>query len=207
MGVAMYRSCHGYRNLRAKVDPNNFNGLRRRVALGCPLAYKLANTCSYSDTMANPSPSPARILVVDDEVDILQAAQLLLKRHFVSVQTSQDPASLPERARQNSFDVLLLDMNFAPGADEGTEGLKWLAEVLAVDPQAVVVLVTAHSGVELAVQAMKQGAADFVTKPWENERLLATLLSAVNLRRSRIEAAELRKRNRVWRPPRTSNPE
>jgi DNA-binding NtrC family response regulator len=87
-------------------------------------------------------------------------------------------------------------MNFSPGADEGAEGLKWLAEVLAVDPQAVVVLVTAHSGVELAVQAMKQGASDFVTKPWENERLLATLLSAVNLRRSRIEAAELRKRNR-----------
>jgi two-component system response regulator HydG len=146
--------------------------------------------------MAPTSPSPARILVVDDEGDILQAAQLLLKRHFASVQTSRDPASLPERTRQNSFDVLLLDMNFSPGADEGAEGLKWLAEVLAVDPQAVVVLVTAHSGVELAVQAMKQGAADFVTKPWENERLLATLLAAVNLRRSRIEAAELRNRNR-----------
>jgi two-component system response regulator HydG len=146
--------------------------------------------------MANTSPDPARILVVDDEGDILQAAQLLLKRHFASVQTSRDPASLPERVRQNSFDVLLLDMNFVPSADEGAEGLKWLGEVLAVDPQAVVVLVTAHSGVELAVQAMKQGAADFVTKPWENERLLATLFSAVNLRRSRIEAAELRKRNR-----------
>jgi DNA-binding NtrC family response regulator len=141
-------------------------------------------------------PNPARILVVDDEADILQAAQLLLKRHFGSVQTSQDPASLPERVRQNSFDVLLLDMNFAPGSDEGAEGLKWLAQVLAVDPQAVVVLVTAHSGVELAVQAMKQGAADFVTKPWENERLLATLLAAVNLRHSRVEAAELRTRNR-----------
>ena len=145
--------------------------------------------------MANASPDPARILVVDDEGDILQAAQLLLKRHFVSVQTSREPASLPERVRQNSFDVLLLDMNFVPGADEGAEGLKWLTEVLAVDPQAVVVLVTAHSGVELAVQAMKQGAADFVTKPWENERLLATLLAAANLRRSRIEATELRKRN------------
>jgi len=146
--------------------------------------------------MPTPSPGPARILVVDDEKDILQAAQLLLKRHFASVQISQDPASLPERVRQNGFDVLLLDMNFGPGADEGAEGLKWLAEVLAIDPQAVVVLVTAHSGVELAVQAMKQGAADFVTKPWENDRLLATLMSAVNLRRSRIEAAELRKRNR-----------
>src|ERR1700722_11282224 len=141
-------------------------------------------------------PNSARILVVDDEDDILQAARLLLKRHFVSVETSREPASLRERVRQNAFDVLLLDMNFAPGADDGAEGLKWLAEVLAIDPQAVVVLVTAHSGVELAVHAMKQGAADFVTKPWENERLVATLLAAVNLRRSRLETAELRKRNR-----------
>jgi len=146
--------------------------------------------------MAIPSPSPARILIVDDEADILQAATLLLKRHFASVHTCTDPASLPERVRQNSFDVLLLDMNFSAGADDGREGLKWLREVLAVDPQAVVVLVTAHSGVELAVQAMKQGAADFVTKPWENERLLATLIAASNLRRSRIEASELRNRNR-----------
>jgi two-component system response regulator HydG len=146
--------------------------------------------------MAPTSPGSARILVIDDEEDILQAARLLLKRHFDFVQTSSDPTSLPERVRQNAFDVLLLDMNFAAGADDGAEGLKWLGEVLALDPQAVVVLVTAHSGVELAVQAMKQGAADFVTKPWENERLLATLLAAVNLRRSRVEAAELRKRNR-----------
>ena len=142
------------------------------------------------------APSSARILVVDDEEDILQAARLLLKRHFGSVHTLRDPSSLLERVRQSAFDVLLLDMNFAPGADDGAEGLEWLSQVLALDPQAVVVLVTAHSGVELAVQAMKQGAADFVTKPWENERLLATLLAAVNLRRSRTEAFELRKRNR-----------
>src|SRR6202046_3550809 len=138
----------------------------------------------------------ARILIVDDEEDILLAARLLLKRHFAYVQTLRDPSLLTDLVRKSAFDVLLLDMNFAAGADDGAEGLKRLSEVLALDPQAVVVLVTAHSGVELAVQAMKQGAADFVTKPWENERLLATLLAAVNLRRSRIEAAELRNRNR-----------
>jgi len=142
------------------------------------------------------SPSAARILVVDDEEDILQAARLLLKRHFSSVQTLREPSSLPDWVRRNAFDVLLLDMNFSPGADNGAEGLKWLKEVLALDPQAVVVLVTAHGGVELAVQAMKQGAADFVIKPWENDRLLATLLAAVNLRRSRAEVLELRNRNR-----------
>ena len=138
----------------------------------------------------------ARILIVDDEEDILLAARLLLKRHFAFVQTSHDPSLLPDLVRGGAFDVLLLDMNFAAGADDGAEGLKRLSEVLLLDPQAVVVLVTAHSGVELAVQAMKQGAADFVTKPWENERLLATLLAAVNLRRSRMETVQLRNRNR-----------
>jgi two-component system response regulator HydG len=143
-----------------------------------------------------PDLTSARILVVDDEEDILVAARLLLKRQFASVQTIPDPTRLPDLARQGAFDVLLLDMNFTIGVDDGAEGLQWLSEVLTIDPQAVVVLVTAHSGVELAVQAMKQGAADFVTKPWENERLVATLLAAVNLRRSRLETLELRKRNR-----------
>jgi len=143
-----------------------------------------------------PELNSARILIVDDEEDILLAARLLLKRHFASVQTSRDPSLLPDLVRKGAFDVLLLDMNFAAGADDGAEGLKRLSEVLMLDPQAVVVLVTAHSGVELAVQAMKQGAADFVTKPWENERLLATLLAAVNLRRSRMETVQLRNRNR-----------
>jgi DNA-binding NtrC family response regulator len=146
--------------------------------------------------MTPTSPSSARILVVDDEEDILQAARLLVKRHFASVQTLCEPARLPDLVRQGAFDVLLLDMNFATGADDGAEGLNRLSQVLALDPLAVVVLVTAHSGVELAVEAMKKGAADFVAKPWENDRLLATLLSAANLRRSRVEAAELRKRNR-----------
>jgi two-component system response regulator HydG len=137
----------------------------------------------------------ARILVVDDNEDILQAARLLLKRHFASVQTLSDPAHLATLARRGGFDVLLLDMNFTPGADSGAEGMTRLAEVLEIDPDAVVVMVTAHGDVELAVEAMKQGATDFVTKPWENERLLATLMSALNLRRSRLETAELRQRN------------
>jgi two-component system response regulator HydG len=151
---------------------------------------------SADEHMTMPASAPdARILVVDDNEDILQAARLLLKRHFASVQTLSDPAQLATLARRHSFDVLLLDMNFSPGADDGSEGLSRLAEVLAIDPQAVVVMVTAHSDVDLAVEAMKKGAADFVTKPWENERLLATLMAALNLRRSRQETAELRQRN------------
>ncbi len=141
------------------------------------------------------TPLEARILVVDDNEDILQAARLLLKRHFAAVQTLSDPAHLPTLAKRGNFDVLLLDMNFTPGADDGEEGMARLAEVLEIDPGAVVVMITAHGDVDLAVEAMKKGAADFVTKPWENERLLATLLAALNLRRSRLETAELRQRN------------
>ena len=141
-------------------------------------------------------PLDARILVVDDNEDILHAARLLLKRHFSGVQTLADPSQLAALTRRGAFDVLLLDMNFTAGADSGAEGLARLSEVLAIDPQAVVVLVTAHSDVELAVEAMKMGAADFVTKPWENERLLATLMAALNLRRARLETAELRQRNK-----------
>ncbi len=136
-----------------------------------------------------------RILVVDDNEDILHAARLLLKRQFASVQTLSDPSQLGALVRRGGFDVLLLDMNFSAGADDGSEGLACLSQVLAIDPQAVVVLVTAHSDVELAVAAMKKGAADFVTKPWENERLVATLMAALNLRRSRTEVADLRQRN------------
>jgi two-component system, NtrC family, response regulator HydG len=137
-----------------------------------------------------------RILVVDDNEDVLRAARLLLKQHFSSIETLNNPAELIARAKAHAFDVRLLDMNFTPGADDGAEGLNALSDVLKIDDQAVVIPVTAHSDVELAVEAMKRGAADFVTKPWENERLLATLRSALNLRRSRAEAAELREVNR-----------
>ena len=155
----------------------------------------MADTCTHTDIALPAPPFDARVLVVDDNEDILQAARLLLKRHFTEVQTLEDPSALAAITRRGGFDVLLLDMNFRAGADDGAEGMARLAEVLAIDPQAVVVLVTAHSGVELAVEAMKTGAADFVTKPWENERLVATMIAALNLRRSRMESRELRQRN------------
>jgi two-component system response regulator HydG len=138
----------------------------------------------------------ARIVVADDNPDVLSAARLLLKQHFSDVRTLSDPGALPALAQQGAFDVVLLDMNFTPGADDGREGLAALSRILAIDRDAVVIPVTAHSDLELAVEAMKLGAADFVTKPWENERLLATVNSALALKRSRREAAELREVNR-----------
>jgi two-component system response regulator HydG len=165
------------------------------LGITCPQTYTIADTCPASYMNFPALPLDARVLVVDDNEDILNAARLLLKRHFAAVQTLADPAQLAPLVRRKSFDILLLDMNFASGADDGKEGLARLSEVLEIDPQAVVVLVTAHGDVELAVEAMKKGAADFVTKPWENDRLLATLMAALNLRRSRQETAELRQRN------------
>src|SRR4051794_37207728 len=102
------------------------NSLSGYVRLGghCPETY-----------MPPAFPSPARILVVDDQEDILLAARLLLKRHFRSVETLQDPGRLPDLVRANAFDVLLLDMNFAVGEEAGAEGLSWLSRVLAIDPQ------------------------------------------------------------------------
>src|ERR1051325_2282113 len=104
------------------------------------------------------SPTDARILVVDDNEDILQAARLLLKRHFAAVQTLDDPTHLATLAKRGSFDVLLLDMNFSPGADNGEEGMARLAEVLEIDPGAVVV----HRAVE-------EGASDIHIEPQSNE--------------------------------------
>jgi DNA-binding NtrC family response regulator len=141
-----------------------------------------------------PAIQDARVLIVDDDRDILGAARLLLKRHFTQVRCLDDPYGLDDMARDKSFDVLLLDMNFSPGADDGEEGLTALAEVMAADPQAVVIMVTGHSDVGIAVEAMKRGAADFVTKPWDNTRLIATLTAALNLKRSRAKVTELSER-------------
>lgn len=160
------------------------------------MVYNRGRTLFGSGHLEQPQLHPARILVVDDEEDILLAAKLLLKRHFARVETLRDPSHLPDYVRRNGFDVLLLDMNFAAGAERGSEGLALLSQVIALDPQAVVVLITAHADVALAVEAMKRGAADFVAKPWENQRLLATLIAASNLRKSRLEATEFRTRSR-----------
>ncbi len=166
------------------------------LAARCSPVYNIGRTLFGSEHLTATPLYPARILVVDDEEDILLAAKLLLKRHFASVETLRDPRRLADLVRRNSFDVLLLDMNFTAGAERGAEGLALLSQVIALDPQAVVVLITAHADIGLAVEAMKRGAADFVIKPWENERLLATLLAASNLRKSRLEASEFRNRSR-----------
>jgi DNA-binding NtrC family response regulator len=132
------------------------------------------------------------ILVVDDNEDLLLAARLFLKQHFSMVHTEQDPTKLPVLLNNENYDVILLDMNFTMDATSGVEGFMWLDKILQIDPSAVVILVTAFGDVEMAVKAVKAGATDFVLKPWQNEKLLATISSALNLRYSKLEVNKLR---------------
>jgi DNA-binding NtrC family response regulator len=136
------------------------------------------------------------ILIVDDNEDLLLAARLFLKQHFPLVHTEQDPEKIPVLLKNENYDVILLDMNFTLDATSGVEGFQWLEKILQLDPSAVVILITAFGDVEIAVNAVKAGASDFVLKPWQNEKLLATISSALNLRQSRLEVDRLRSRQK-----------
>ena len=135
-----------------------------------------------------------RILIVDDDEDVLQAARLLLKKRALSVHAEKNPDQIPNLLKNHEYDVILLDMNFKQDVSSGREGFYWLDRILEMAPSAVVVLITAFGDVAMAVRAIKEGATDFVLKPWANDRLLATLSSATRLRASRIEADRLRAR-------------
>jgi two-component system response regulator HydG len=142
-----------------------------------------------------PAPRSGRVIVVDDDPDVLTAARLALAASVEQVETLRDPADLADRIPRVAPDAVLLDANFTAGVHTGREGLDWLARIRALDPCTSVVLMTAFGGVSLAVDALKSGATDFVLKPWQNDRLVATLSSAVSLSRARREAADLRVHN------------
>jgi DNA-binding NtrC family response regulator len=127
-------------------------------------------------------------VVVDDDPDIALAAKLALRDLFERVETLASPAELTPLLKQESPDAILLDLNFQRAATNGREGLGFLGEIMEQDPDAAVVIITAHGAVSIAVEAIKAGASDFVAKPWSNERLAATVRSAAALRRSRIDA-------------------
>jgi DNA-binding NtrC family response regulator len=134
------------------------------------------------------------ILIVDDDEDVLAAARLFLKKHTRSIHTEKDPEKISKLLSNETFDVILLDMNFTRDVTSGQEGLHWLSRILEIDPAAVVIMITAFGDVNLAVTAVKQGATDFVLKPWQNEKLLATVSAAARLRKTRLEVANLRSR-------------
>lgn len=127
-------------------------------------------------------------VIIDDDEDILLAARLLLRSLFAEVLTFLEPRAAFEALDGRTPEAILLDANFARGATNAEEGFEWLARFLERDPDAVVVMITAHGGVQIAIEAMKRGATDFVTKPWSNERLLATVRTAAALRSTRKRA-------------------
>ncbi|MGF1669120.1 MAG: sigma-54-dependent transcriptional regulator [Balneolaceae bacterium] len=123
------------------------------------------------------------VLIIDDDADVLNAARLLLKQYVEKVDVEKNPRYLPELLESNEYDLLLLDMNFTGDFSSGREGFKWMGEVKKIDPALSVILITAYGDVEKAVKAMRYGAADFVLKPWQNEKLIATVKNAINLTR------------------------
>jgi len=135
----------------------------------------------------------ANILIIDDDDDILLSAKLFLKQHFRQVITCKSPKEINVLLSRNEIDLVLLDMNYQKGTSDGREGLYWLEHILSIDKDHVVVMMTAYGNVELAVQAIKKGATDFILKPWENEKLFATLSAASKLRQSTKKVKKLEK--------------
>ncbi|MEL6866552.1 MAG: sigma-54 dependent transcriptional regulator [Bacteroidota bacterium] len=138
-----------------------------------------------------------KILIVDDNEDILLTLRLFLKQHFNTVRSEHNPHHIPRLLRQEDFDLILLDMNFRPGDTSGEEGLQWLKKILELEKDANVIMITAYGDVKVAVEAVKTGATDFIEKPWRNEKLLATILSALKLRESKETVRQLESKQRV----------
>tara|TARA_R110002050_G_scaffold245208_8_gene382829 strand:- start:2709 stop:4109 length:1401 start_codon:yes stop_codon:yes gene_type:complete len=131
------------------------------------------------------------ILIVDDNPDILIAVQLLLKQHYQTVLTTNTPFDIEEVLNEQKIDVILLDMNFNYDAISGQEGFYWLNKILAQDPSIVVILMTAYGDIQIAVDAIKAGASDFVAKPWKNEQLLASITAAFSHAKDKQQLGKL----------------
>jgi len=138
-----------------------------------------------------------KILLVDDDKDVLFTARTLLKNEFAEIVTIDSPGKLPEKIRNEDFDIIVLDMNFGPGKVTGEEGLRYLKKIISIKPDSYVVMSTAYGDIDLAVESMRAGAIDFIVKPWQKERLLATLRNVSDLRNARKEVDLLRSRQKI----------
>ena len=132
------------------------------------------------------------VLIVDDNQELLIAYEIFLAPHFKNIRTLSNPNSIPSVLKEAEFDVILLDMNFASGIPTGNEGIFWMNKILEMDPDASIILITAYGDVELAIRAIREGATDFVLKSWDREKILSTILSAYQLRRSKLEIRKLK---------------
>jgi len=137
-----------------------------------------------------------KLLIVDDHKQVLKALIQLLEPEFESITGISNPNQIISYINKEEYDVILLDMNFSAGVNTGNEGIYWLNRILKSDPLAAVVMITAYSDVNLAVRAIKEGATDFVVKPWDNNKLITSLQAAFKLRQSKIENKKLRDRQK-----------
>ncbi|MCG8410505.1 MAG: sigma-54 dependent transcriptional regulator [Bacteroidales bacterium] len=133
-----------------------------------------------------------KILLIDDDKDILLSAKMVLKKEFKTIKTLTDPSEIIPYIEKQFFDVVLLDMNFTTGATSGKEGLEWLKQIISINPQTTVIMMTAYGDINLAIDSMKIGATDFVVKPWDNKKLMATVLAAYKLSKSKQEIEQLK---------------
>jgi DNA-binding NtrC family response regulator len=134
-----------------------------------------------------------KILMIDDDEDVLLAAKMLLKKQNHHVILEKNPNKIPFLLNNDTYDVILLDMNFSKDITSGKEGFHWLEQILNHDPTTVVIMITAFGDVEMAVRALKLGATDFILKPWQNEKLVATIATAIKLKQSYNEVDKLKK--------------
>ncbi len=138
-----------------------------------------------------------RVLIIDDDVDVLHSARMFLKQHFNQVDTQEDPTQINSLISQNHYDVVMLDMNFRRGEHDGREGLYWLDRIREIDPNTAVILITAYGDIELAVEAMRVGAANFVLKPWKNQKLLESIEAALNRQQARGKVVSQKTRTKL----------
>ncbi|MFY0594587.1 sigma-54-dependent transcriptional regulator [Roseivirga sp.] len=143
------------------------------------------------------SKEDAKILVLDDDQGVLYTAKMILKQHFETVIIEKDPLKLDFLLNQHQYDVIVLDMNFSYGLTSGKEGIKLLRKILAKDPNAHVLMNTAYGEIDIAVEAMKEGAVDFLVKPWQKEKLLATVQSICKLSKTKKQVQDLKTSQKI----------
>jgi len=138
-----------------------------------------------------------RILIIEDDQDVLFTARAVLRKRFQEVICEDRPDRIPVLLGERDIDVVLLDMNFRAGETSGREGLHWLKRILEIDPEVKVLMTTAYGDIQLAVESMKQGAVDFLVKPWEREKLIATVDSVFQLRKAQRQLNQYRSAQRI----------
>ncbi|MDD5149826.1 MAG: sigma-54 dependent transcriptional regulator [Flavobacterium sp.] len=140
----------------------------------------------------------ARILIVDDQEEILFSLKMILKKHYETIFATNNPKKIIPLLSENQIDVVLLDMNYRIGFEDGREGIHWLKEIKQISPQTLVVLMTAFGKIETAVEGLKTGAFDYILKPWDNEKLLATIATAVENSRKKTKKTVIKPEEKTY---------